>query len=209
MNTVTLYIKIASNSVVSNKIIMLEDVAKLYSADKNMVCSLKKEIIFKVEEQKENKYAFSILKIVELILECYPEVKIVNLGTTDFVICYQPPKGTNKLLEYTKTIFVIGTVFFGSAFTIMTFNEDVNIKEVFDLIYKLITGTKKSGAGVLEIAYSIGIPIGTIVFFNHFTKFKIDNDPTPLQIQMRSYEEDATKTVIANASREGKTKDCN
>ena len=38
----------------------------------------------------------------------------------------------------------------------------------------------------------------------HFTTAKIDSDPTPLQIQMRQYEQSEETTIIENASREGK-----
>ena len=38
-------------------------------------------------------------------------------------------------------------------------------------------------------------------------KKKIDSDPTPLQVQMRLYEENVNKTVIENASREGRLKE--
>lgn len=97
--------------------------------------------------------------------------------------------------------------FFGSAFTIMTFNADVSVDKVFDQFYRLVMGHTKSGGSVLEISYSIGLPIGIIVFFNHFTRIKIDSDPTPLQVQLRLYEQDMNTTVIENASREGKTID--
>ena len=104
-------------------------------------------------------------------------------------------------------MFVCLTVFLGSAFAIMTFNEDASVDKLFELIYKTVMGKEKSGSSLLEIGYCFGLPIGTIVFFNHFTRFKIDNDPTPLQIQMRLHEEDINKTIIENASREGNTID--
>jgi stage V sporulation protein AA len=100
-------------------------------------------------------------------------------------------------------------VFCGAAFTIMTFNADASVKDVFDLIYELVKGTKKDGGSILEIAYSIGLPLGIIVFFNHFSKVQLGKDPTPLQVQMRLYEENLDKTLIENASREGKTIDSN
>lgn len=197
----TLYIKIDQNSAISNIEVLIDDVAQLYSTNINMVNDLKEQVIFKIPDKKENKYAFTIMSIIELVLKRYPEVEIVNLGETDFIVCYQPPKGKKRIWELIKVVFVAFTIFLGAAFTIMTFNQDVDIKAVFDLTYELIMGSKRSGSGILEIAYSVGIPIGTIVFFNHFTKLKINNDPTPLQVQMRSYEDDANNTIIENASR--------
>ena len=43
-----------------------------------------------------------------------------------------------------------------------------------------------------------------MVFFNHFGKKKITPDPTPIQVQLRKYEQDVDMTFIENASRGGK-----
>jgi stage V sporulation protein AA len=91
----------------------------------------------------------------------------------------------------------------------MTFNYDVSVKEVFDLIYEYVKGTKKDGGSILEISYSIGLPLGIMVFFNHFSKIQLGKDPTPLQVQMRLYEENLDKTLIENSNREGNTIDVN
>lgn len=199
-----LYIKAEQSVEVLNKKIFLEDVVKLYSSDKKMVSVLQKVVLMFVKSQKDCKFNFSILKVVELINKEYPEVQIVNMGETDFVVCYKIPKKSQKVLQYLKTAFVATIIFFGAAFTIMTFNEDVGVGKVFDNIYKLVVGQAKTGGSVLEISYSIGLPIGIIVFFNHFSRIKIHDDPTPIQIQMRVYEEDVNKTLIQNANREGK-----
>lgn len=45
-----------------------------------------------------------------------------------------------------------------------------------------------------------------IFFFNHFGKGKITQDPTPMEVQMRVYEDDVNKTLIAQKYREGKKK---
>ena len=47
------------------------------------------------------------------------------------------------------------------------------------------------------------------MFFNHYTKRGLREDPTPVQVEMRIYEEDVNKALIKNASREGKTIDAN
>ena len=74
---------------------------------------------------------------------------------------------------------------------------------------ELVMGNPATGGSILEISYSIGIPIGIIVFFNHFSKIKINSDPTPLQVQLRLYEQDENTAIIKNASREKKTIDVN
>ncbi|MGB8453025.1 MAG: stage V sporulation protein AA [Anaerocolumna sp.] len=207
MDSNFLYIKIDKNTMVKNKTIYLKDVAKLYSIDNKMVNELNNHIIFEIQSNNRTNYIFSILKLIEKINKLYPKIQIVNLGETDFIIHYDPPKKRLKVLEYLKVIIVSFIVFFGAAFTIMTFNEDANVKEVFYIIYKLIMGNEKDGGSILEISYAVGLPLGIILFFNHFSKVKLGNDPTPMQVQLRLYEEDLDKTLIENASREGKTID--
>ena len=99
--------------------------------------------------------------------------------------------------------------FFGAAFTIMTFNEDVSVSDVFDKVYQMVMGTSKQGGTILEISYAAGLPIGILVFYNHFRRRKIKNDPTPIQVEMRTYEEQVNKALISTASREGNTIDVN
>lgn len=57
------------------------------------------------------------------------------------------------------------------------------------------------------IAYSLGLFIGIIVFFNHGAKKKFSDDPTPLQVQMRQYEQEVNQTVITDASRKKAERD--
>lgn len=207
MEMQTLYIKAEMCSIVSNRKVFLRDVVKLYGTDKKMVKELNEEVVLVVPNEKKCKFAVSVLKIIEILQKQHPNVLVINVGVIDFVIEYIPPGKKKKALEIAKTIFVCLAVFFGSAFTIMTFNADVSVEKVFDQFYRLVMGHTKSGGSVLEISYSIGLPIGIIVFFNHFTRIKIDSDPTPLQVQLRLYEQDMNTTVIENASREGKSID--
>lgn len=204
MKSDIIYMKIPQNIEVENQKIYLSDIAKLNGVDKKRVSNLGKIEVFNIKSKKDCKYVFSVMKIIELINEANPEVEIVNLGEKDFVVEYKIPTKMKKLFEYIKTFFVALIIFFGAAFTIMTFNTDVSVDKVFDIIYKLIMGEEKNGGSILEISYSIGLPVGIIVFFNHFSRLKVRDDPTPIQIEMRLYEDDLNNALIQDASREGK-----
>ena len=86
--------------------------------------------------------------------------------------------------------------------SIMTFNTDVSVGDVFDDFYKIVKGVDKNSGSILEISYSIGIPIGILCFYNHFKSDKVHDDPTPVHIEMRKYEEDMNKAIIKDADRE-------
>lgn len=195
-------------SMAKKRRVTVADVASVIGNNQTIVQRIEGYELFVFNEKKQKK-TFSVLFVIKNLQAQFPEVSFSVLGETDFIVEYKPEKkGTApKVLEWGKTVFVCLTVFFGSAFTIMTFNKDASVEEVFSLIYKLSEGAERSRPGELEIAYSIGLPIGIILFFNHFLRKKIDSDPTPLQVQMRQYEKDVNATIIENATREGKKKD--
>lgn len=200
------YVNVNKCSMVSQKKVYVEDIAELFSTDKKLERQLRKEVLLTVTSSKQEKYAFSVLRLFEILSLSHRDVEWVNIGEEEFIVEYRPPEKMNLVREVVKTAFVCLAVFFGAAFTIMTFNQDVAVADVFRMMEELVLG-KGVESSVIEIAYSIGLPLGVILFFNHFSRLKIDSDPTPLQVQMRLYEENVNKTVIENASREGRLKE--
>lgn len=206
----TLYLKIERNVMVTDRHVTLSDVAKMTSSNMAMVRQLKQMKIYSFPQKgKKQEYiqVISTMKIIEMILQEYPNVNITNEGEADFVLEYKkravPPKGA----ELAKSIVLCILVFFGASFSIMAFNNDVGVLDVFAKFYAQVTGAPSNGVTELEICYSIGLPLGVILFFNHFGNSKITNDPTPLQVEMRKYETDVDNTYIENAGRGGKSID--
>ena len=93
-----------------------------------------------------------------------------------------------------KTIFVCIVTFFGAMFSIMTFQTDVNIAGLFHKVYFWLTGLESSGFTILEISYAIGIGAGSLFFFNHFGKWRLDQEPTPIEVEMTEYENQVNQT---------------
>ena len=109
--------------------------------------------------------------------------------------------------EALKILLVSLVCFFGASFTIMAFHNDIGIVDVFARYYELVMGSKSNGFTVLEISYSIGLAAGIIIFFNHIGGRRLTKDPTPIEVEMSTYEEDVEKTQIKTASREGREVD--
>ena len=86
----------------------------------------------------------------------------------------------------------------------MAFNNDVDVPKLFAQIYYQITGEVSDGCTILEVTYSAGLAIGILVFFNHFGKKRFSVDPTPIEVEMRLYENDIQTTLIENYARKGK-----
>ena len=76
--------------------------------------------------------------------------------------------------------------------------------ELFAQVYEQCTGAVSDGYTILEISYSLGLSVGIILFFNHFAGKKITMDPTPLEVQMKQYEQDVNTAIIQENSRKGK-----
>lgn len=208
MKETTLYLKIEQSKDILNKKIFLRDLGTIYCSDKKIEAEAGEMIFYTVTEKKSKKYIFSVMKVVELIEKRFPGVLVVNLGEADFIINYIPPgPKPPKVWEWIKAFFIGLIAFFGAAFSIMTFNMDVSVAEVFSKIYLLVTGESRPGGTVVELGYCIGLSIGILLFFNHFSRRKIETDPTPIQIQMRSYEKDINEALIKDAEREGKSVD--
>lgn len=206
-----LYVKIAQNIPVNKRVLTFKDIATLYCTNKKIVQTLEKETFYTLPKDTAQKTMFTIGKVYEEIHKTYPNLKIENIGERDFIVDYERPdqKEKSRIYEYIKTGLVSLIVFFGAAFTIMTFNEDVSVSDVFDKVYKMIMGVEKQGGSILEISYAAGLPLGILVFYNHFRRKKIKDDPTPIQVEMSTYEEQVNKAMIKTASREGKTIDVN
>ena len=89
----------------------------------------------------------------------------------------------------------------------MAFHNDIRINKVFVKVYEMISGQASDGFTILEVTYSIGLAVGIIVFFNHIGGRRITKDPTPIEVEMRIYEDDVNNALVETADREGKTID--
>ena len=199
----TVYIKPELSCMVSNKLVTLGDICEVYSHDAALAKEIRKIELFHIEKAEKQKITVSVLYLIRKISDVKKDISVVNVGEGDFVIEYIPPAPQKKWTAQAKAAMVSAVVFFGSAFTIMTFNEDANVSEIFTRIYTVVAGMEE-GNGWLEISYCIGLPLGILLFFNHFSSAKLSADPTPLQIQMRQYEQQENATIIENEARRGK-----
>ncbi len=197
-----LYINIGQAVEVNEQTVLLKDIAKMSCSDRKIVSRLKTLKIISVQEKTYGRYVVSVLAIIEKIHEIYPQLEIVNLGETQFLLTYRAPEKVNKFCIILKVAFLCVGGFLGAAFAIMTFNNDVGITELFEQVYKQFTGNESNGFTALEISYSIGIAIGITVFFNHIFGRKLSEDPTPIEVEMKKFEKDINTMLIDTCTRE-------
>lgn len=106
---------------------------------------------------------FSILMLVEVIKQVDKTLDVINLGAEDFIVYYKKTRRI-KDFHYGKIVFVILVAFFGASFSIMTYNTDVGIEELFYNVYEMIMGQAPDGPNILHISYAAGLAIGIILF---------------------------------------------
>lgn len=196
-----LYIKGEQNVEVQTRDVTLDNLMSMECTNKNIVSKLKTLRLLKIQGSKKSRYVVSILKVIEKIHEEYPSLEIQNMGPPDIIVTYEPPKKKNPFLGGVKVGIVVLITFFGAAFSIMAFNNDVNTPKLMEQIYQQIMGNEKTGFTIMELTYSIGVVIGILVFFNHFGKKRFSVDPTPMEVEMRLYENDIQTTLIETYSR--------
>lgn len=201
------YIKAEDSMCLDHKEIKIKDILSLYCTDKDLEQKIKNKSIYHFIKDEDQRKCFSILKIIEVIKDVDKNLDIVNLGPQDFIVYYKYQQKESRVLHYAKILFVIFVAFFGASFSIMTYNTDVGIEELFYNVYGLIMGKTPEGANLLHVSYSIGLALGIVVFFNHAGKLKLNDDPTPFEVQMRLYERDVNDTLVIDAGRKEEEED--
>ncbi len=198
----TLYLKLAQITEVHEKEVKLKDVAELYSDDPAVLAKCGALKIRNIHEDRDKRYVESVLDVIRKITEMDPSIQVNNVGETDFIIDYKRPrKQPGKTGKWLKALAVAAVSFCGAAFAIMTFNNDASVNEVFAELYRMALGQEPGHFSILELSYSIGLALGILVFFNHFAVWKLNTDPTPLEVEMRLYEDNISKTLIQNDGR--------
>lgn len=200
-----LYIQTEKNVEVQSPEIYLQDVAKLTCKDSKVLNRNKVRKVFSIPNGEPGRYVVSAVDLIHAIAKEEPNVDITHIGEANLVVTYEKAKHQQKWYSWLKTLLVCVLTFFGGAFSIMTFNTDVDTANLFSKIYTQFTGEMATGPTILEFTYSVGIGIGVVFFFNHFGKGKLTQDPTPVEVQMRIYEDDVNKTLIADKNRSKKT----
>ena len=194
------YLKADRNSVCHDPKIKIQDVMSVQCADPAICAGIKNKTLYtfkknddqkKEGKKKKRMEVFSMLNVIE------------RIGEQDFVVQLLDAPMAPKWLETLKVVVMVVVIFLGAAFTIMAFNNDVSVGEVFDRFYQQVMGKEKPKVSEIEIFYCLGLAVGILVFFNHIGKKKITSDPTPIQVEMRKYEQDVDMAFIENAGRKG------
>ena len=140
-------------------------------------------------------------------LECV-DASVKNRLKTMKLLKIQAQKSDRYVFSVMKVIEQIHEIYpeleiqnLGETDFIIEYESPDYAKDRFTQTYQLFTGRESDGYTVMELGYSIGIAVGIIVFYNHFGGKRITKDPTPMEVQMRQYEDDVNTTLVEGCNR--------
>ncbi|MCL2620044.1 MAG: stage V sporulation protein AA [Defluviitaleaceae bacterium] len=195
-----IYIKPKKKAHVSrDKAVLVSDVADVFAED-----GLQKraEGVRLLADIGDEPRVVSVLDMVEAIVLTLPGHTVVNVGEIDTVVVATRPQKDCKVLEWTKVALVSLILFVGSITAIMTFHTDSQLGTVLQNYHKIFFGVENQKPYIINIPYSIGLAVGIMVFFNRFAGKKITAEPTPIEVEMETYEQDVEDALIERISRQ-------
>lgn len=198
----TVYLKCERSCKVEEPVVRLGSLGSIHCKDREMEKRLEQLEVHRFKKGDSQRCVISCLRLVKLVEKVWPDARVEIVGETDTLVEWEKMKGTPN--QWWKIVLVCLVSFFGTAFAIMTYHNDVGITSVFDQIYGIVLGQEVEGVGILEFSYSLGLGGGIVIFFNHVGGHRITKDPTPIEVALRNYEEDVDKTLITTASRENR-----
>ena len=200
------YLKLSESCLADKKKVKIKDVAKVLSANADLKFGVEKLELMSFSGSKEQQ-VISVMYILQLIHQSFPDCTVMPLGATEVVVYYRTYDTGDKAKQILKFVLICFVAFFGAGFSIMSYNSDVNMVGQLDVMKNIFVGQTEKEYPVAGIAYSLGLFIGIIIFFNHGARKKFTDDPTPLQVQMRQYEQEVNQTVITDSERKKAVRD--
>lgn len=199
------YLKCKSDVELPGEDVFLKDIASVECTDEVVLAKCKALKVYRFKEKRRT--VISSLKLIQLICKECPDALVQSIGETDVLLERVSVDATKGPKVWLKLIFVCLVCFFGTASTLVAYNTDVAVRDIFAEAYEVFMGKPAGPVNVLEITYSVGLAIGITVFFNHVGKRRITSDPTPIEVSMRTYEREVNQALIETADREGEEMD--
>lgn len=195
----TIYIRMRHRIIVHPFItVKLGDIAQVI-ADDEIYQKIMDTPIHTVTKQDKTIIIIDVMQVINMIASNYEssDIQVVGPSQTIIEVAY---KKRGVSIPFFILIWLL--LFFGAAMTIMNFHEDVSMKVVHQKLYTIITGQKNPHPLIFQIPYSIGLGLGMVLFFNHIFRKRINEEPSPLEVEMFNYQQNLDHYVIMNENKE-------
>jgi stage V sporulation protein AA len=200
----TVFIKLRHRvQVKPNAAITVGDVAQVMATDSGMAKQLQTIPLYQIQPSDKNIVIIDVMKVVRAVLQADRSLDVQTVGPSQTIIevVYEKRRFSTA---YFLLIWLL--LFVGSAMTIMNFHEDVSMQQVHQHLYEIITGKKVDKPLLLQIPYSLGLGIGMILFFNYVFRKRINEEPSPLEVEMFNYQQSIDQYVILHENKESMRK---
>lgn len=167
--------------------IKLKDIAHVSTSSQSLLGKMENMPIYRITNKDKNLVVIDNFLIIEHLLKTYKDIEIQPIGPEQTVIRVHSKKSSPPIL-YVAFIWLI--LFIGTAMTIMNFHYDVSMQQVQQKLHFLLTGAEKKFPLWIQIPYSIGLGVGTLLFFNYWFKKRFNEEPSPLEIEIFNYQQD-------------------
>ena len=184
-------------ALVGVKRVAVKDIADVFVPMKPSV-QKKAENVRLSDVGDDGVYLVSVIDIVAAVSAALPGHSVVNLGEMDCIVSVKadaPKKG--NVIKWVKVALVSMVLFVGATTAIMTFHTDSQLGTVFTQWHRMFFDKTSETPYIINIPYSIGLALGIVVFFNHFGGKRLTKEPTPIEVEMATYEKDVEDAVIA------------
>lgn len=178
--------------------IYLDDIAQII-APETIIPKLKKLKVHQISVHDRNIVIIDVMKVIRLISNLIENADVQTIGPAQTIVEVILKK---KQMSLPFFILIWFLLFFGSAMAIMNFHDDVSMRSVQEKLYKIITGVEDTKPWIFQIPYSIGLGLGMILFFNHVFQKRINEEPSPLEVEMFNYQMDLDNYVIIHENKE-------
>ncbi|MFT8322955.1 MAG: stage V sporulation protein AA [Bacillus sp. (in: firmicutes)] len=182
--------------------VLLKDLAQIVASN-TLVNSLQDVCIYDISEKDRNIIIIDSTQIIRKIRSISEDIEIQLIGPAQTIIEVVFKK---KGVSLPLFLLVWLLLFIGSALTIMNFHEDVSMQYVHQRLYTMITGKEVEKPLLFQIPYSIGLGLGMIIFFNHVFKKRLNEEPSPLEVEVFNYQQSLDQYVIMHENKESMKK---
>jgi stage V sporulation protein AA len=182
--------------------VFLKDIAQVIAPDE-VLSRLQTMMIHQLTDAEQNIVIIDVMKVIGLLKREFGEMEVQTIGPAQTIIEVTFKKKGVSLPYFLLIWFLL---FFGSAMAIMNFHDDVSMRSVHEKVYTIITGKKETKPLLFQIPYSVGLGLGMILFFNHVFKKRINDEPSPLEVEMFNYQLDLDNYVIIHENKESMKK---
>ena len=195
----TVYIRLRNRVLVRpHEEVFLKNIAQVIAQDA-LHEKLDQLRVYQISDQDRNIIIIDAMQVIAEIAKLDSTIQVQLLGPSQTIV-----EVVFKKKKYSFTLFVLAwlLLFFGSMLTIMNFHEDVSMQGVHQRIYRIITGESVEKPLFFQIPYSIGLGLGMIIFFNHVFKKRLNEEPSPLEVEMFNYQQDLDRYVVMHENKE-------